>query len=472
MNPSLVERPGRTRRLLTNFSWLAGGRTAGALLTLAATAIAARALGAAEFGLVVMIHAAALLIRQLANVKTAESVIRYGVPLAEGGKREGAKHEGAKGGVLKDPGAASDGPQIGELKGLILRLARIDLIAGAVAAVIGLGCLLFLTERFGLPADLQGPAYLYLGVVLVSVTGTARGTLRLLDRFGVLSAQLAVGPALKLLSVLALQLTPQAGNTVYYVLIWAGAYFVEHVYSWWRACRAFNRYYGEVKREPLRLNRREMRGFLYTTYWQGTLDAAPKQAATLLAGTLLGPAGAALFAFARELAEVLAKPVVLLRQVVFPDLARLWMNDVPRFVRVTWRTGAITAGVGLAVVLVSIVAAEPLLAALAGADFGAAGMLLTLLLLGASVELAGAAFRPAGYVMGKARALLNVQVLATTVYLVAFLGFAELFGLNGIGFASILSGIVTFLGGGYLVRRGCRARLREVGNRAPARSEA
>ncbi|MEM8768757.1 MAG: hypothetical protein AAGE43_15020, partial [Pseudomonadota bacterium] len=116
--------------------------------------------------------------------------------------------------------------------------------------------------------------------------------------------------------------------------------------------------------------------------------------------------------------------------------------------------------------------AEPLLVALAGADFGAAGMLLTLLLLGATVELAGAAFRPAGYVMGKARALLNVQVLATSVYLIAFLTCAELFGLNGIGFASILSGIVTFLGGGYLVQRGCRVRLREVASSVPAPSEA
>ena len=76
MTPPVVEKPGRTRRLLTNFSWLAGGRTSGALLSLAATALAARALGAAEFGLVVLVHAAALMIRQLCNVKTSEAVIR------------------------------------------------------------------------------------------------------------------------------------------------------------------------------------------------------------------------------------------------------------------------------------------------------------------------------------------------------------------------------------------------------------
>ena len=75
------------KRLLTNFSWLAGGRTTGALMALAATALAARALGAAEFGLVVMIHAAALMIRNLANVKN----VRGGDPLW-GTARRGRTH--------------------------------------------------------------------------------------------------------------------------------------------------------------------------------------------------------------------------------------------------------------------------------------------------------------------------------------------------------------------------------------------
>jgi O-antigen/teichoic acid export membrane protein len=435
MTLPVVDRPGRTRRLLTNFSWLAGGRTTGALLALAATALAARALGAAEFGLVVLIHAAAIMIRQLCNVKTSEAVIRYGVPLAEEGR-------------------------IGELRGLIIRFAKIDATAAAIAALIG-GVILFgFSHRFDLPADLKLPAALYLLVLLFAVTGTAKGTLRLLDRFGALSAQLTIGPALKLAGVGLLFVSPYSGETWLYVLVWGGAYLIEHAYSWWRAYRAFVSYYGNARTKTPDVDRADVRSFLYTVYWQSTLDAAPKQAATLLAGTLLGPAGAALFAFARELAEVLAKPVVLLRQVVFPDLARLWRNDVPRFIRVTWKTGAITAGVGLLVVALSIFAAEPVLIALAGEDFGAAGLLLTLLLVAATIELAGAAFRPASYVMGRARTLLNVQILATAVYLAAFVGMIQIYGMTGIGMAAILSGIVTFVGAGLIVQRGCRARLR------------
>lgn len=436
MTPPVVDRPGRTKRLLTNFSWLAGGRTTGALMALAATALAARALGAAEFGLVVLIHAAALLLRQLCNVKTSEAVIRYGVPIAEE-------------------------QRIGELRGLIIRFARIDLAAGLIAAVAGAVLLFGFAHLFELPTDLKLPAACYIGVLFLSITGTAKGTLRLLDRFGALSAQLTIGPALKLLGVGMVLLTPFSDSASAYVLIWGTAYLIEHAFTWWRAYRAFIRYYGTTRTERPELDRKDVRSFLYTVYWQSTLDAAPKQAATLLAGTLLGSAGAALFSLARELSEVLAKPVTLLRQVVFPDLARLWRSDVPRFIRVTWRTGAITAAVGFAVVLVSFFAAEPLLVLLAGSDFGAAAGLLTLLLLAASIELAGAAFRPACYVMGRARMLLNVQIVTTSAYLLSFLALIELYGLAGIGFATILSAVLSFSGAGMLVQRGCRGRLRE-----------
>ena len=45
MTPPVVEKPGRTGRLLTNFSWLAGGRTSGALLSLAGIPLTAGFIG-------------------------------------------------------------------------------------------------------------------------------------------------------------------------------------------------------------------------------------------------------------------------------------------------------------------------------------------------------------------------------------------------------------------------------------------
>ncbi|MCB1684227.1 MAG: lipopolysaccharide biosynthesis protein [Pseudomonadales bacterium] len=430
-----VAKPGRSKRLIANFGLLVGGRTMGAVLALAANALAARTLGVEEYGLVVMVQATAMLIRQLVNLKTGEAVIRYGVPLAEDGR-------------------------VAELKGLLLRFVRLDLTVSLLAAVAGAVLLIFFAEQLGLPAELRLAASCYVPVMLLSVTGTANGTLRLLDRFGTLSTQLAVGPAVKLGAVALLLLSPWRSEVSAYLMVWALAYFVEQAYTWWRSYRAFRNQYGGVKASRIPLDPGDVRSFLFTVYWQSTLDAAPKQVATLLAGTLLGSAAAGLFAFARELANVLAKPVSILRQVVFPDLARLWRNDLPRFLNVTWRTGALTGGVGIAVAVLSIFAARPLLVLIAGTEFAAAGLLLTLLLTAAAVELSGATLRPAGYVMGRARALLKVQILATAVYLGAFAGLVPILGLTGVGAASIATALVNLIGCALLIVQGYRHRLR------------
>ena len=429
-----VQKPGRFGRLMANFGLLMGGRTMGAVLSLAANALAARSLGAADYGVVVMVQATALLIRQLVNMKTGEAVIRYGVPLAEEDRQP-------------------------ELKGLLLRFARIDIGVSVLASLGGALLLGLFAVPLGLPEELQLAAACYVPVMLLSVTGTANGTLRLLDRFGTLSAQQAIGPMVKLTAVALLLVSPWRAEVAAYLMVWALAYFTEQAYTWWRAIAAFRQQYGTVRAQPAQIDGRDVRSFLFTVYWQSTLDAAPKQVATLLAGTLLGSAAAGLFAFARELSNVLAKPVAILRQVVFPDLARLWRNDLPRFLNVTWRTGALTALIGFAVVLIAVFAARPLLIALAGEDFAGAAPLLILLLIAASIELGGASLRPAGYVMGKAQMLLRVQIVATFVYLCSFVTLVPLFELPGIGLVAILTALVSLLGSGALIAAGYRQRL-------------
>jgi O-antigen/teichoic acid export membrane protein len=69
------------RRVLGNFGLLLRGRGIGALMALAATALMARALGPAEFGLVILIHTYVVLVRGLLNFKQFLAIVRYGVTL-------------------------------------------------------------------------------------------------------------------------------------------------------------------------------------------------------------------------------------------------------------------------------------------------------------------------------------------------------------------------------------------------------
>ena len=67
------------RRILGNFGVLIRARGIVALLAFAATALTARALGPAEFGIVVVVHAYTLVVRGLLNFQPFEAIVRYGV---------------------------------------------------------------------------------------------------------------------------------------------------------------------------------------------------------------------------------------------------------------------------------------------------------------------------------------------------------------------------------------------------------
>ena len=68
------------RRVLGNLGYLLRGRGIAAVMLLVATALMARALGPAEFGLVVLIHTYVVLVRGLLNVKQFLAIVRYGMP--------------------------------------------------------------------------------------------------------------------------------------------------------------------------------------------------------------------------------------------------------------------------------------------------------------------------------------------------------------------------------------------------------
>ena len=90
--------------------------------------------------------------------------------------------------------------------------------------------------------------------------------------------------------------------------------------------------------------------FVRTLYWQSNLELAQRHGLILLAGAMLGPAGAGMFRIAREFADVLAKPVVVVRQAVFPDLARLRHQGTRDFRGLYVRFGVLSAGIAAVVV--------------------------------------------------------------------------------------------------------------------------
>lgn len=412
------------RRVFKNLGILLSGRTLGALLALVSLAVTVRALSPANLGIVVLIHTYVLTIRGLLNFKMFEAIIRYGVPALEDGNTEG-------------------------LRRLLRTSASIDLASALTGAAVAASGAMIGGHLLGLDADQAYFAVLYSATLLLSGTTTAKGTLRLFDRFDILGTVLVAGPLVRLSGVLVAssQGAGVGGFAVAWALALAAEYLLLNIFGWRELVR---RIQGTMwpGRAILDIHRdhRDFWQFVWVVYWQSTLDLVPKHVSTLMVGALLGPGEAGMFRVARAFSSVLSKPAVLLRQALFPDLTRLWHQGDRGFFRFLSRVVIIVGIPALALASAAAVFAEPLLSLIAGEEYGPAAPLMSLLLFAAVLELIGATLRPAGYAVSRAGAMLRIQVLATVIYAGVFLLGAHTLGLVGPGIAACALMAVSVLG--------------------------
>jgi O-antigen/teichoic acid export membrane protein len=405
------------RRVLGNFGLLLRGRGVAAVMLLGATALMARGLGVVEFGLVVLMQTYVLLIRGLFNVKQFQGIIRYGVPAID----------------------ANDTRTLRRLIGICRRVDfRTTLAATTVAAILAP----LLGPMMGLNDDQTFLLSIYSLVLLTSANITDIGILRLLDQFDTLGKKEAVGPIIRFFGV-ALAWWLDAALPAY-VAVLATAYIGENFYLSWCGRREYRTRIGAVP-EGERISDATMaefsglRHFLWITYWQSNIDLIPKHISVLLAGWLLGPSEAGLLRLARQFSSALAKPAVLIRQVVFLDLSRSWNQGSADFKLIAYRTALAGGSIGTLFVLAGYFFGESLLDVLVGAEFVAAAPLLTLLLLAATFELITSSLRSAAYAIGYAGHVLRLSIVSAAIYVVLFVVLSQAFGLAGAGLAACVA---------------------------------
>ncbi len=96
---------------------------------------------------------------------------------------------------------------------------------------------------------------------------------------------------------------------------------------------------------------------------------------------------------------------------------------------------------------------DALLAATVGADFAPAAGVLTWLIAAATLELAAAPLRPAGYALGVAKAMLGIQALASVLFIAAFQLLTPSLGLAAPGIATLMLWATSLAGMAWTVRR-------------------
>lgn len=431
-----VEDLSPLRRAARNFGKLLRGRSIAVVLELLTVAMLARTLSPANFGNIVLIQAYVVVIRELFNFKLFEAIIRFGVPMIEVNDNESFKK--------------------------LLRLTlSIDVLSAVTAAAIAILAAPLTAKILGWDQSLVSMALVYSSVLLLFGSGTAKGVLRLFDRFDILSTHLLVGPALRLLGVgwviwwepsvfmfvVALMLATVGGNIYINVRGWA-----------------------EMRRRlgPLGLQISSLKGwqkdfpglgnFISVVYWQANVDMLPKQVATLLAGMFLGPQGAGLLRIASEITKILSKPGELLQQVLFPDLVRMWNSGTAVFAVLLKRALSIATLYGLVFVAASLLGGSYILTNTLGEDYAQAAPLLSFLMLATTFELLATVLRTAGYAMGHASKILRLHLISSVLYLLMFVVLTPQLGLIGPGLTACIATSVPLGGTWLLIRNHLRNR--------------
>ena len=148
-----------------------------------------------------------------------------------------------------------------------------------------------------------------------------------------------------------------------------------------------------------------------------TVRSSASEFDTLLVGAFTDPAGAGLYHIAKRLGRVVLQVGGQVQAVLYPDIARLWAKGAfGAFRRTVLQTEIMLAAFGLAMVAVTVLAIQPVLEWVVGAEFAAAGPLAMVQMVAVAITLSGSALRTALLAMGRQLVVLKIVFVSTLMF--------------------------------------------------------
>ena len=429
----------RTKGWLKPFrsaSILAVGRGAQGLLQLAAAAIAAQALGASAFGILVLVNTARQLIGGVAKLRSKHVIMRYGARALEAKDHERFQH-------------------------VICFALWLDIIGAAiVAAAIGGGMGTFAT-LLNIPDQYITAARIFgFCAVFVALSTSAEALLRLFDRFDVVSVQQVIAPVIQVAGgALALW---QGGGFLHFMAIWFASFALSRLWLIGAALRELHRN-GQLA--ILRLRFRHLKPpekglwrFVVGTNLGDALNQIRQNASVLTVGAMLDPAAAGIVRVAREIGSVPGRPTgKVLIPAVSPEIARQTAAaKQQKRHKTVWRSAAIAGGLGLGLFAVLALFGKPLLNSIFGPSFEAAYGVMLLFGVAGVIRMGTFTLSPLLISSGRISAVIAARICATVSQL-ALLGLLiPSIGYTGTAIAEIVALLASNLILLYAVRQEMR----------------
>lgn len=381
-------------RMLVNAGWLLGANGLSAVFLTAATLLSARALGAAQYGLLALTLSYVAVAGRLMTFQPWQAFVKFGSDCLAANDRQGLRRLIAFGWTLDATGS---------LAGFLL--------AYCAAAP--------LTRALGWDPSAAGLIRLYSLALPAAWRGTPIGVLRLFNRFdlfgyaqAVRGAAILVGTAVCAFfggDAAAFALAYLAGAvTGELALIAAGRYVLRRQRlsgsDWLRLPRLSGRFPG-------------IWDFAWTTNFSTTIRLLAKEVDILVVASVAGPAAVGVYRLAKQAGRVMILPLDPLHHSVYPELARLWSRcDRRGFLRVLRRSTLLAAALAGSCWLLFAAAGRPMIRILAGREFGAAYGIGLLYLLALAVLFLSFALQPALAAMGRPRETFKAHLFSAVLY--------------------------------------------------------
>lgn len=360
-------RIGAVGRIYGNLGKLLGGKAAAGVISLGYLSLAARTLGPADYGVLMLVHGYAMAVAGLAGLPGWQAVVRYGARAV----------------------AAGDDLRLVRL----LRLVAVVEGAGAVLAVVAAAaCAPLIGPRLGWSPQVVWFALPYSLAVLSAMRMTPMGYLQLVGRFDLLGAHHLVSPLVRLAGVLT-AVALHAGLRGFLV-VWLLSTLAEGASMWIFGLAVARRRLGaRALAGPLDGAVAENPGFwrfLLAAKADVSLSDAPLRLIPLIIGWVLGPAAVGLYAIAQQATVVLAQPAQILGQAAFSELARLAAGEPGPVVRAALvRCVTVAALAACPIALGIMILARPIAVAMGGAAFAAAAPLMAWFALARAIAVLG-----------------------------------------------------------------------------------
>ncbi|APG88667.1 inner membrane protein YghQ (plasmid) [Sinorhizobium americanum CCGM7] len=381
----LKGRLGNIRHLLT-------GNALTSLLGLVGFALTARALGPSEYGILALCFTYTAAIERLVNFQSWQPLIKFG-----------AESKSAE-----------------TLASLFKFGLLLDVSAAATGCVIALALVWAFGPWLGISSAVSGLVTLFCAILPFRISGMPLAVLRLFGKFRTIAyGQVASGVFRAGLCAIGFAF----GGTLHdFVLIWMAAQIFGSLSGLLLSLAELRRQgmLASMLKAPVRGISAHFPGlwkFAISTNLSLTLRSSANQLDTLLVGYLADPTAAGLYHIAKRIGRMMLQIGDHVQAVLYPDLARAWAASATEaFHRAVTQMRVLLLGFGILLVGAVYLTIDPVLRLAVGPDFEAAGPLVVVQSIAATMTLYGTITRSALLAMGREDRVLSSVLVATMAF--------------------------------------------------------